>query len=105
MGQWNETVAAITFEVFKDSIAQPDPPAGLAPLLEALWHDGRGNWKRAHEIAQEIESPDAAWVHAYLHRKEGDLSNASYWYRRAGRQVATDSLDAEWEALVGALLR
>ena len=94
----------MTVEDFKASLASAEPPASLAPLLEALWHDARGDWERAHHITQEIESTDAAWVHAYLHRKEGDLSNASYWYRRAGKSVASDALDREWEAIVRALL-
>lgn len=94
----------MTFEAFKESLAQSSPPAGLPPLLDALWHDARGDWARAHNITQDIESSDAAWVHAYLHRKEGDLSNAGYWYRRADRQTATDALEAEWERLVRAFL-
>ena len=94
----------MTFEAFKDSLSHPAIQGGLPPVLEALWHDARGDWARAHTITQDIESSDAAWVHAYLHRKEGDLSNASYWYRRAGRQTATDALDAEWERIVRALL-
>lgn len=73
-------------------------------MLEALWWDARGDWRRAHEIAQEIDSDDAALIHAYLHRKEGDLINAGYWYRRAGAQTATDALQAEWERIVRALL-
>jgi hypothetical protein len=80
------------------------PPAGLSPLLQALWHDKRGHWDRAHEIAQEVESKDGAWVHAYLHRKEGDPGNAGYWYRRAARQHFEGSLDDEWNAIAEALL-
>lgn len=76
----------------------------LSPLLHALWHDAHGDWDRAHSIAQEIESTDAAWVHAYLHRKDGDSSNAGYWYDRAGRSVFTGSVHAEWNALAVHLL-
>ena len=76
----------------------------LPPLLLALWHEAHGNWDRAHTIAQDIETPEAAWVHAYLHRKEGDISNAGYWYRRAGRGVFTGSLHAEWTAIATHLL-
>ena len=94
----------MTFDEFKDSLRDSAPPAGLPPLATALWHDARGDWTRAHHITQDIESADAAWVHAYLHRKEGDLSNAGYWYRRADREVATDALDAEWARIVRALL-
>jgi hypothetical protein len=78
---------------------------GLAGALLALWWDGRGDWDRAHEVAQEIETADGAWVHAYLHRKEGDRMNAAYWYRRAGRPVADGDLGNEWERMVEELLR
>lgn len=82
----------------------PAPPAGLdAPLL-ALWWDARGNWDRAHAAAQAGEDADSAWVHAYLHRREGDLANADYWYRRAGRRRPTLPLEAEWAAIAAALL-
>jgi hypothetical protein len=83
---------------------QPSPPAGLTPALEALWHERRGNWARAHQIAQDDPGRDAAWVHAYLHRCEGDLPNAAYWYRRAGKPIVCDDLDKEWRAIVRALL-
>lgn len=73
--------------------------------LLALWWDARGSWDRAHEVAQEIEDSDGAWVHAYLHRKEGDVGNAGYWYRRAGRRPATGSLEIEWAEIVEELLR
>jgi hypothetical protein len=72
--------------------------------LLALWWDGRGNWEKAHEVAQEVEGPDGAWVHAYLHRKEGHFGNTGYWYRQAGRRVATEDLMVEWEGIVGELL-
>jgi len=70
----------------------------------ALWYDARGDWHRAHTIAQDVDDAGGAWVHAYLHRKEGDLGNAGYWYQRAGRDVASDPLDAEWERIAAALL-
>jgi hypothetical protein len=76
----------------------------LSGLLLALWWDARGDWHRAHEVAQEIENPEGAWVHAYLHRKEGNPSNAAYWYRQAGRPAASCSLDAEWEEIAKSLL-
>jgi hypothetical protein len=78
--------------------------AALPALLHALWQEAHGNWDRAHSIAQEIESPDAAWVHAYLHRKDGDLGNAGYWYRRAGHPDFDGSLQEEWTALATHLL-
>ena len=73
-------------------------------MLQALWHDGRGDWNAAHEVAQDVPDPDGAWVHAYLHRKEGDASNAAYWYHRASQPECRVSLDAEWEAIVRAFL-
>ncbi len=72
--------------------------------LLALWWDGRGEWGKAHEIAQEVAGADGAWVHAYLHRKEGDVGNAGYWYRRAGRDVARGDLKVEWETMVREML-
>jgi hypothetical protein len=80
----------------------------LPTLLHALWQDAQGDWSAAHELAQAVDTRQGAWVHAYLHRKEGDTSNAAYWYRRAGRPVVTApgavSLQAEWESIVTELL-
>jgi hypothetical protein len=73
-------------------------------VLLALWWDAKGDWSRAHEIAQDIGGADGAWVHAYLHRKEGDTGNAAYWYRRAGRAVGRGDLNEEWEQIVRSLL-
>lgn len=87
----------------KASLAATKPPAGLSPPLEALWWEAKGDWTKAHEVAQAQDDRECAWVHAYLHRVEGDLSNAGYWYRRAGRAAATGSLKAEWETIVTAL--
>ena len=94
----------MTLADFKSTLSAPAPPPGVSPALEALWHDARGDWDAAHTVAQAIETPDGAWIHAYLHRKEGDASNAAYWYRRAGKPVASASLDAEWNAIATALL-
>jgi hypothetical protein len=94
----------MTFADFQRSLDAPTPPADLSPALLALWHDGCGDWQRAHEVAQDIEEESGSWVHAYLHRKEGDVGNAHYWYRRAGVTPASGSLDAEWRAIVEALL-
>jgi hypothetical protein len=94
----------VTLIEFKATTTQPTPPAELSPAVLALWHDARGDWKAAHEIAQEIDGPAGAWIHAYLHRKEGDLGNASYWYRRAQKPDARDGLEAEWERIAAALL-
>jgi hypothetical protein len=87
----------------KSSLAEAAPAAGLAPPLAALWWAAKGDWDAAHKIVQDDSTKDAAWVHAYLHRVEGDLGNAGYWYRQAGQPVAKDTLDAEWERIVSAL--
>ena len=89
---------------FRNSLAASEPPSHLSLPLAGLWWDAKGDWKRAHECAQEVENSDGAWVHAYLHRKEGDAWNARYWYQRAQKPVATESLDDEWAAIVTALL-
>jgi hypothetical protein len=91
-------------DAFEESLMQAAPPAGLSPAVEALWHERHGDWDRAHEIAQDISGPEGAWVHAYLHRREGDESNAAYWYRQAGKPVVRVDLDAEWRSIVEALL-
>ena len=80
--------------------AAPDVP----PALAALWHDARGDWDTAHKVAQDVSDRNGAWVHAYLHRKEGDIGNARYWYGEAQKPEATDSLEAEWERIVSELL-
>ena len=90
---------------FCHTLKESDPPANLSPLLQALWWDAKGDWSRAHQIAQDIQSSDAAWVHAYLHRKEGDASNAGYWYRQAGRPPGTSEIEAEWLEIVDHLFR
>ncbi|NMJ42269.1 hypothetical protein GWK16_13530 [Roseomonas sp. JC162] len=84
------------------ALTQRAEAEGLPPLLAALWWDARGDWARAHEIAQSVETADGSWVHAYLHRKEGDLGNADYWYRRAGRRRPGVTLAEEWADLVRA---
>jgi len=94
------------FATFKASTAETKPPAGLGHALDALWWDAKGDWDRAHKSAQKVEDdPVGQWVHAYLHRKEGDLDNAGYWYRRAGKPAANDPLPREWETIAKALLR
>ena len=89
---------------FKKSVAGDKPPTDLTPSLEALWWAAKGDWDKAHKIVMDQESADAAWVHAYLHRVEGDLPNAGYWYRQAKRETATGTLEAEWAAMSAALL-
>ena len=88
----------------KASLSDAAPSATLSPPLAALWWAAKGEWDQAHKIAQDEATADAAWVHAYLHRVEGDLGNAGYWYRRAGKPVAAGSLETEWERITSALL-
>jgi hypothetical protein len=87
----------------KASLSDAAPATTLSPPLAALWWAAKGNWDQAHKIVQDEDTRDAAWVHAYLHRVEGDLGNAGYWYRQAGQPVAKDSLEAEWERIASAL--
>lgn len=94
----------MTLDEFEATLSGGEPPRGVAMALVALWHDGKGDWDAAHRVAQDVEDESGAWVHAYLHRKEGDESNAAYWYRRAGQPVARGALEDEWRAIVTALL-
>jgi hypothetical protein len=94
----------MTFDDFYNSLTASQPPAELTPALSGLWWDAKGDWKQAHERAQEDEGPEASWVHAYLHRKEGDQENAAYWYRRAGKPVCRESFDGEWRRIVDDLV-
>jgi hypothetical protein len=91
-------------EEFKASLSGASPAPQLDAPLAALWWAANDKWDRAHRIVQDETSAEAAWVHAYLHRVEGDPGNAAYWYRRAGKAVANSSLEAEWEGIVSALL-
>ena len=94
----------MTLDEFRLSLGEANPPPGSATALEALWWQGKGDWQRAHELAQAAGDAEGAWVHAHLHRVEGDLGNAGYWYRGAGQPVATGALDTEWAAISQALL-
>ena len=89
---------------FRESLEAAEPPPGLSLPLAALWQAAKGDWQVAHRLAQSDKSDDGAWVHAYLHRVEGDDSNAGYWYRRAGKPHAQNSHDEEWAAIVRELL-
>jgi hypothetical protein len=98
----------MTYEEFQQSIARDSAaPPGLSLSAQALWHDARGDWERAHNCAQDDHSRDGSWVHAYLHRKEGDPGNAGYWYSRAGRKMpaASVTLETEWSELARALVK
>ena len=92
------------FEEFKKSLGISGPPDNLSSYLQSLWYDAKGDWNKAHEMIQNIEDKTAAWIHAYLHRREGDIGNADYWYRRAGKSRPDNSLENEWENIVKALL-
>ena len=95
----------MSFDEFRQAIrGAAEPPARLTLQLQALWHDARNDWPRAHACAQQAPGRDGAWVHAYLHRKEGDDSNAAYWYDRAGRSQPATALEAEWESMARELL-
>jgi hypothetical protein len=94
----------MTFDAFRASLTEEDPPAEIDTPLRALWLDGKGNWDAAHGTVDDPETAEGARVHAYLHRKEGDLSNARYWYGRAGVAEFDGPLEREWESLVRALL-
>ena len=91
-------------KAFKASLNDDRPPAAASPALQALWQEAKGDWHEAHRLAQSDKSPAGAWVHAYLHRVEGDPSNAAYWYRRADKPIAEGPTAAEWSAIVEALL-
>jgi len=99
------TAEKLDLHTFRDSIAKPQPPAGLTPALQALWWDAKGDWNKAHRIVMDEPSREAALVHAYLHRLEGDPGNAEYWYRKARQKPATGRVEAEWQAIARALLR
>ena len=90
---------------FKQALSKSNPPAGLAPPLTALWWAAKGDWDKAHGIVMKQDSRDAAWVHAYLHRVEGDLDNAGYWYRKAHRPAESGALPDEWDAIAAAILK
>ena len=94
----------VTPGAFQRSLSQAAPPAALSTPFAALWWAKKGDWDKAHRLVMDEASAQAAWVHAYLHRVEGDLGNAQYWYARAGKKPASGELDAEWAAIVQALL-
>jgi hypothetical protein len=94
----------MNLETFKASAAQNEPPANIPPALAALWWMKKGDWEKAHATAQDDHSKDGAWVHGHLHRVEGDLDNAAYWYGQSGRTRAPQPLDEEWDAIAAALL-
>jgi hypothetical protein len=96
---------ATDLDVFNKTLNGNAPPSGLSPVLSALWWAKKGDWDTAHRIVMDDDVRDAAWVHAYLHRVEGDFGNAAYWYARAGQPADRGDLYAEWNAIVAELLR
>lgn len=95
----------MTFQEFKNTLKDSIPLDDMDRLLVALWLDAKGEWNQAHQLAQSIPSSEGSWVHAYLHREEGDLGNASYWYSKAGKSMPNISLDEEWERIVKVLMK
>lgn len=90
----------MNYNEFIDSLGQAHPPAGISDELKALWFDGKEDWESSHNIAQDIDDKNGSWIHAYLHRKEGDIFNARYWYNKAGKPEFKGTLKEEWELLV-----
>ena len=93
----------MTLQEFRDSLLLDSPPRNFSAALAGLWWDAKGDWARGHDSAGQDEGTAGSWVHAYLHRKEGDASNAGYWYERAGKKPATGSLGQEWLAIAESL--
>ena len=94
----------MTFEQFQQSLSLSLPPSAMSDHLKALWHDAKGDWQQSHDLIQDINDPNAAWIHAYLHRKEGDIWNADYWYSKAGKKRPNGSLQQEWQMIPNELI-
>jgi hypothetical protein len=94
----------MTLAEFKNSLSEGAPPPGISKALEALWHDAKGNWEVAHPLVQNPLDQKACWVHGFLHREDGDLGNAGYWYSRAGKAVPNLSIQQEWDQIVSEFL-
>lgn len=94
----------MTFSQFKESLGSARPPNEVSVYLQSLWFDHNGNWEKAHELIQDLTDKKAAWIHAYLHRKEGDVWNADYWYRKAARPRPSSSLEEEWQYITEQLI-
>lgn len=91
-------------DLFKNSLNSNEPPDSISVYMKALWYDGKGDWERAHQLIQDLNDKNACWIHAYLHRKEGDSWNADYWYAKANRNRPKVDLQTEWEQLCEALI-
>jgi hypothetical protein len=92
------------FDQFRATLSDELPPKSITQSLAALWYAGKGDWEQAHAITQDIPTKEASWVHAYLHRQEGDEWNANYWYQRAGKTMSSLSLEEEWDQIARGLL-
>lgn len=93
----------MNFSSFKKSLVNNEPQ-NVSVYLKALWYDAKDDWDKAHKLIQDVDDKKASWIHAYLHRKEGDTGNADYWYSRAGKKRPSVSLEEEWETIVAALI-
>lgn len=91
-------------DLFKNSLQLKEPPESISVYMKALWHDAKGDWDGAHQLIQDLPDKNASWIHAYLHRKEGDIWNADYWYAKANKKRPSVDLQTEWEQLCTALL-
>ena len=94
----------MNFETFQESLNAVAPPASANVYLQSLWYDAKDNWEKAHTLIQDISDKKAAWIHAYLHRKEGDVWNANYWYTKADQRMPGYTFEQEWEEIVKAMV-
>lgn len=94
----------MNLDTFKETLSCNTPPPAESVYIKALWFDAKGDWNKAHELIQDLTDKKAAWIHAYLHRKEGDIWNADYWYNKAARKRPSLSLEEEWEQITSELL-
>ncbi len=94
----------MNLSTFTESLSANEPPLNISVYLKSLWYDAKGDWDKAHQLIQDVEDKNASWIHAYLHRKEGDVANSDYWYSRAGKNRPSLSLEKEWKEIVTALI-
>ncbi len=93
-------------DLARSAASDTSPPAGLSDVARALWFAKAGQWDAAHDLCQNIPGDAGAWIHAYLHREEGDASNAAYWYARAGKPMPAPTVSTadEWTAIATGLI-